>query len=138
MARSAQLQRLSKRLERIPEKVKEAVAPALAKSGGELVDKAQHLAPHLSGALEESITMTPGGQMTPAYSQPGGSTLVPEGAVAVTVGNEHVRYGHLVEYGTEHAPAQPYFWPSYRLLKKRMGMRIKRALSKAVREGWAS
>lgn len=138
MARSPQLARLSRKLEAIPAKVRAAVAPSLEKSGAELVETMRALAPEDTGALAESITMTPGGQTTPAYSQPGGSSLVPVGAVAVTVGNDAVRYGHLVEYGTAEAEAQPYFWPGYRLLKKRLADRTKRALGKAVRDGWRS
>jgi HK97 gp10 family phage protein len=59
---------------------------------------------------------------------------VPENAVVVTVGNKDVRYAHLVEYGTSQAPAQPYFWPAFRLLRKRIQNRVKRAIAKAVRE----
>lgn len=138
MARSAQLSRLSKKLEAMPERVRESVAPALEKSGNELVGKMRHLAPEETGALERSITVTPGGQSTPPYSQPGGSHMVPVGAVAITAGNAEVRYAHLQEYGTTDAPAQPFFWPAYRLLRKRMLNRTKRALRKAVREGWQS
>lgn len=138
MARSPQLARLTRKLEAIPEAVRQAVAPALEKSGNELVGTMRHLAPEDTGALAASITMTPGGSSTPAYSQPGGSQVVPVGAVAITAGNVDVRYPHLVEYGTAEAAAQPYFWPAYRLLRKRSGNRIKRALGKAVRDGWRS
>lgn len=138
MARSAQLSRLTKKLEAIPERVRESVAPALEKSGNELAGTMKRLAPEETGALERSITVTPGGQATPPYSQPGGSQMVPVGAVAITAGNEQVRYAHLQEYGTTDAPAQPFFWPAYRLLRKRMLNRTKRALRKAVREGWES
>jgi hypothetical protein len=54
----------------------------------------------------------------------------------ITAGNRAVRYAHLVEYGTAEAPAQPYFWPSYRLFKKRIASRVKRAVRKSVRENW--
>ena len=138
MARSAQLARLTRKLEAIPQRVREVVTPALEKSGNELVETMQHLAPEDTSALKESIAMTPGGQATPSYSQPGGSQIVPLGAVAVTVGNEDVRYGHLVEYGTTETEAQPYFWPAYRLLKKRIGNRVKRSMRKAVKDGWGS
>lgn len=138
MARSAQLSRLSKKLEAMPERVRESVAPAFEKSGNELVGTMRHLAPEETGALERSITMTPGGQATPPYSQPGGSHMVPVGAVAITAGNAEVRYAHLQEYGTTEARAQPFFWPAYRLLRKRMVNRTKRAMRKAVREGWQS
>ncbi len=133
---SAQLERLQRRLEAIPKEVREAVQPALLKSGNELAATMQHLAPVETGALRDSIAVTGPGQATPPYSQPGGSTVVPENAVMVTAGNSEVRYAHLAEYGTTAAPAQPFFWPSYRLLKKRLQNRIKRAVGKAVRDGW--
>jgi HK97 gp10 family phage protein len=60
--------------------------------------------------------------------------MVPEGAAAVTAGNSDVRYAHLVEFGTTKAPAQPFFWPAFRSQRKRAETRIKRALSKAVKE----
>jgi HK97 gp10 family phage protein len=139
------IDRLSKRLEAIPKAVKRDVQPSLLKSGQELVDHMQHLAPvsadgshgHPPGTLRDSIVMTPAGEATPAYSQPGGSHVVPENAVAITAGNEKVRYPHFPEYGTSKMQAEPYFWPSYRLFKKRITSRTKRAISKAVREGWA-
>ena len=138
MARSAQLARLEKRLLAIPNAVKEAVHPALTRSGEELRSAMQGLAPKDTGALIESITVTPPGGTTPPYSQPGGSTTVPDNQVMITVGNSDVRYPHLVEYGTRHAPAQPFFWPAFRLLKKRLENRIKRAIRRAVKEGWNS
>ena len=135
---SAQLDRLQKRLEAVPKRVIEAVQPALAKSGQELVSAMKTLAEPSrdTGALIDSIQMTTAGNSTPPYSQPGGSQVVPPNAVMITVGNEKVRYGHLVEYGTTKAQAQPYFWPAYRLLKRKIGTRLKRSISKAVREGW--
>lgn len=144
MARSPQLERLSRRLEAIPKAVRVAVQPALQKSGAELVGSMQHLAPVSEdgshgkppGALRDSIVMTTAGNTTPAYSQPGGSQVVPENAVVITAGNSGVRYPHLVEYGTSKADAQPYFWPSYRLLKTRIARRIKRGISQAVRKEW--
>jgi HK97 gp10 family phage protein len=133
---SAQLDRLRRRLEAIPEAVKEAVRPALTKSAEELVERMKALAPEDTGALKESIHVTLPGETTPPYSQPGGSRIAAENEALVTVGNSEVRYPHLVEYGTAAAAAQPFFWPAYRLSKKRIQNRIKRAIGKAVRENW--
>jgi len=133
---SAQLERLKKRMAAIPQRVKHGVQPALKQSGDELAGMMKHLAPKLTGDLADSIAVTTAGNSTPPYSQPGGSMIVPENAVAITAGNSKVRYPHLVEYGTAHAHAQPYFWPSYRLLKKRLSNRIKRSIRKSVKEGW--
>lgn len=131
-----QLTRLQKRLAAIPKRVVEATQPSLQRSANELVDAMKALAPEDTGALKDSIVSTPGGQSTPPYSQPGGETVVPANAVAVTAGNTDVRYAHLVEHGTAEAPAQEFFWPAYRLLKRRLERRTKRDIGKAVRDGW--
>ena len=137
---SKQLERLQKRLDAIPKRVIATVQPALEKSGQELVQAMKTLAEPSrdTGELIDSIEMTTAGNMTPPYSQPGGSQVVPPNAVMVTVGNTDVRYPHLVEYGTTKAQAQPFFWPAYRLLRRKIGNRLKRSISKAVREGWAT
>src|SRR3989338_994253 len=102
--------------------------------GGEAVaDAIRALAPVDEGALLASVTVTGPGQATPAYSQPGGAAVVPDNAAAVTVGNTDVRYPHLVEYGTTHAAAQPFFWPGFRLSRKKAAAQIKRGISKAIR-----
>ena len=139
------IDRLSKRLTAIPKAVRQAVQPNLEKSGTELVAEMQHLAPvshdgshgNPPGTLRDSIVMTKPGEHTPAYSEPGGQRLCPENAVIVSAGNTNCRYAHFPEYGTRKMAAEPFFWPSYRLLKKRLANRTKRAISKAVREEWA-
>lgn len=126
---------LNRRLKAIPKAAKEAVLPALKRAGEDLAKDMRQLAQSSrdTGALIESITVTPAGQTTPPYSQPGGEQVVPENAVVVTAGNSAVRYPHLVEYGTAKAPAQPFFWPAVRLNRKKLANRIKRAVGKAVR-----
>jgi hypothetical protein len=71
---------------------------------------------------------------------------VPEGAFAVSAGNGKVRYAHLVEYGTKPhvnqgrfpgtqnpgARRQPFFWPAYRIVRKKMRARANKALKAAA------
>ena len=115
-----------------------AIVPALITSGNELAAFMKRLAEPSrdTGDLIDSIEVTAPGRSTPAYSQPGGSRVATETEVLVTVGNDNVRYPHLVEFGTVDTDAQPFFWPAFRLLKKRLDSRIKRAIGKAVRDGW--
>ncbi|RWD80458.1 HK97-gp10 family putative phage morphogenesis protein [Mesorhizobium sp.] len=138
MAQSAQIARLQRRLEAIPKSVRLATVPALLKSGEELAGTMRQLAEPSrdTGALIDSVEVTPPGQSTPPYSQPGGTRVAGELEVIVTAGNEGVRYAHLVEFGTSKAEAQPFFWPAFRLLQKRIQNRTRRAVSKAVRDGW--
>jgi HK97 gp10 family phage protein len=130
------LDRLKARLDAIPKRVRDAVAPAVLASAEEMAKGMRALAESSrdTGALIDSITVTGPGEQTPPYSQPGGSQTVPDNAVAITVGNTKVRYAHLVEYGTAKAHAQPFFWPAFRLYRKRATNRIKRAISKAVKQ----
>lgn len=136
MARSAQLDRLLAKMEAAQRAPREAIRPALLQSGEELASAMRTLAEASrdTGDLIESITVTGPGQSTPPYSQPGRSRVAGEAEVLVTVGNSETRYAHLVEFGTSEAEAQPFFWPAYRLLRKRLLGRIKRAVAKAVRE----
>lgn len=124
--------------DRIARAPREAVIPALRKSGDELARHQKALAETSrdTGALIDSITVTMPGHSTPAYSQPGGARVASETEVIVTAGNSDVRYAHLVEYGTSDAEAQPFFWPALRLLRKRLQNRINRAAQKAVKDAW--
>lgn len=164
MANDGGIGRLKKRLAAIPKNVKEAVQPALQKQADEMATTMRQFAEpsRATGALIDSIEVTPAGRPTPPYSQPGASMVVPENAVAITVGNTDVRYGHLVEHGTaphdvsqgaatlrgrvrrvfgggtQHpgAPAQPFFWPAVRLHNKKSKRAIKSAIRRAVKKEW--
>ena len=134
MADDGGIGKLKARLKAIPDAVREGVQPALLRQANAMADSMRALVPVDSGDLKDSITVTPAGHSTPKYSQPGGSMVVPENAVAITVGNSGVRYGHLVEYGTAKAAASPFFWPSVRLGNRKAAAALKRAIGKAVRE----
>lgn len=124
--------------DRIARAPREAVLPALIKSGNELAAAQKVLAETSrdTGALIDSIAVTLPGHSTPAYSQPGGARVAGETEVLVTAGNTDVRYPHLVEYGTSDTDAQPFFWPAFRLLRKRLQNRNNRAAKKAVKDAW--
>jgi phage protein, HK97 gp10 family len=140
VAYSPQIQRLMRRLDGIPDAIKQDMQPAVVKSAGEVADLQRRLAESSrdTGALIESIEVTGPGDSTPPYSQPGGSHTAHEVQALVTVGNAEVRYPHLVEYGTKDAPAQPFFWPAVRSLQKRINNRLNRAARKAIRDFWSN
>uniref|UniRef100_A4WS99 Phage protein, HK97 gp10 family n=1 Tax=Cereibacter sphaeroides (strain ATCC 17025 / ATH 2.4.3) TaxID=349102 RepID=A4WS99_CERS5 len=133
MANDGGLSRFQKRMRAIPPAVRESVRPALVKQAEAMAATMRAVAPADSGDLRGSIAVTGPGEVTPAYSQPGGAMMVGENQAAVTVGNSDVRYAHLVEYGTKKNDAKPFFWPSVRLHRARAAAAIKRAIGKAVR-----
>lgn len=128
------LSSFQRRMAAIPLAARQAVQPALAQGAYDIADIIESLAPEDEGDLKNSVAVTLAGASTPPYSQPGGSTTVPENMAAITVGNTDVRYPHLQEFGTTKQAAQPFFWPGFRLGRKRAVDRIKRAVGKAIRE----
>jgi HK97 gp10 family phage protein len=138
---------LLKKLGNLAPAVFQAVADANHQTADEMVDLARGFAPVKTGRLRDSIVATGPGETTPAYSQGGGSGAVPEGSYAVSAGNTKVRYAHLVEFGTaphinagkfkgSHNPGtrpRPFFWPAYRLVRKKMRSRAVRSINKSVK-----
>lgn len=112
------IERLKKRWARIPAHMKAQVAIALDKSVGELVEFQKRLVPVDQGDLRDSIK-----------SRMGRHELARE----VVAGNERAFYAAMVEFGTVNTPAQPFFFPPYRSLRKRIKARVRAAVRKAVR-----
>jgi HK97 gp10 family phage protein len=142
------LAQLRRKMRAIPQKAKDAARVAVVHGAEEIQGVQQNLVPYKEGELHDSIHVTLPGQTTPPYSQPGGArTAGPEEAI-VTAGNSKVRYAHLVEFGTEQHPnggmfagtehpgtkAQPFFWPGYRAVRKRVRSRITRSINKAIKD----
>lgn len=127
------LSSFQRRLRALPQAMVEAAGPALVTAADDIADIMRGLAPVDEGDMRSSIAVTGPGELTPAYSQPGGEALVGPNQAAITVGNTNVRYPHLVEYGTNHAPAKPFFWPGFRFGRAKALAKIKRGIGKAVR-----
>jgi HK97 gp10 family phage protein len=158
------LSRIQQRMAMIPKRVREAVKPSIEKAADEIVALAISLCPVDKGALRDSIEWTwgtaPAGSLALAMGSGGDLTIT------VYAGNDEVFHARWVEFGTASGmfggriateavgkrgrkkkgrkiyrshpgtTAQPFFFPAYRLGKKQAATRIKRAISKAVRENW--
>lgn len=141
------LDRLNRKLKEFPEQVREEIRLAMETSANEIVAMMKSIAPVDSGELRDSIGWTWGAR--PRYSQAIGSVQSREGNMAITIyaGNSRVRYAHIVEFGSaphingglfagsQHpgTPAKPFFYVSYRALRKRARGRVTRAVNKAAR-----
>jgi HK97 gp10 family phage protein len=133
-----QSRRLAARLDAIPTAILEALRPALLRSGEEVARNWKALAADdpETGAPDyrSSITVTGPGETTPAYAAGGGKRTAGANEVLVTAGNEDVRYGHMLEFGTSKMEAQPAMLPAWRIAKPRVDRRIKSAISTAIRK----
>lgn len=142
------LDQLKRKMKRIPIAAQEAAKKAVLESGQELAGLQRRLVAVDEGDTRDSIAVTPPGGTTPPYSQPGGSRTAGPLQTIVTAGNTKVRTAHLLEFGTaphinggwaagtQHpgtAP-QPFFFPAYRALRKRMKSRISRSITTSIKK----
>ncbi len=123
--------------DRLRAKPREAVAPLLVQAAEDLAAAQKAVAPKDTGALANSITVTPPGGTTPPYSQPGGSRTAGPTEAIVTAGNSEVRYPHILEFGSVKMAPEPYFFTTYRLLRDRLRRTIGRGAKKIARDAWS-
>lgn len=121
----------------MPRAVEVAARKSLAKGGEEIAETARQFAPYKSGALHASINWTfgdvnfSGKETAKIRSSPGGATETGNIRVTVFVGEF---YGRFVEFGTVNMDARPFFFPAYRVNKKRVKNRIVRNNRNALKE----
>lgn len=138
------LPQLKAKLARLKVETAKDVAPAMAAAGDRVVEMMKRLAPVDEGSLRDSIGWTFG-------DAPKGAIKVGtfrQGILRLTIfaGNENVFWARFVEFGTaphvqggqfagtQHPgnPAQPFFFPSYRALKKEIKAMVRKAIREAV------
>lgn len=126
----------------IPQRVQEATRKAMEKGAEETVQMMKRLVPVESGALRDSIGWTWGDAPAGSFSigTVGGREY---GTLRITIfaGNEQTKVGNrkqfqlarLQEFGTQATAANPYFYPSWRTMRKRVKSRITREMRKAIK-----
>lgn len=128
----AGLDKLKVRLAKAGTTIMQAASPALLAAAGEVVAMAQRLVPVESGKLRASI------KHGPVHEGRNGKSLV----VTVWAGDETTVVGNnpkfqlsrLVEFGTVKTPAQAYFFPAYRLVRKRAQANIRKSMREAIKQ----
>lgn len=149
------LERLKRRQAAIPKAARVNIRAALEKGAQEIATMARVMAPESSGDLKRSIGYT-FGEFIPENSnvrgvQGGAGLGDPDLSVTVHAGDAKAFYAAFIEFGTAPHPQggqfagtqhpgtapQPFFFPAYRLLKKRVKGRINRSVKKAARDAVA-
>jgi HK97 gp10 family phage protein len=117
---------LKRKLRAMPQAAKDEIRKALEASAQEITGTAKNFAPSRTGALRNSIGYSMGRE---------GLGTGNELSVTVHAGDDDAYYAPFVEFGTSRgASARPFFFPAYRLVKKRVKSRISRATSKAAKK----
>lgn len=130
----------TKRLDRIlatmPAAARAELKKSLTLSARDLVKAQRALVPVRTGALKKSIGWSENAALLPKHAAFGGAARrqASDLSVVVFAGNSGVRYAHLVEFGSVHAGAKPFFYPAYRLRKRQIRQRARRAVRAAVKK----
>lgn len=134
------LDRLRRKLARLPEEGRKAISQSLEQNAAELVAAQKRFAPRDQGDLIASIKWQ--------WTQPGDMSAETRGSVKgglglsvdVTAGDRKAFYARFVEFGTRDGriQKQPFFYPAYRISIRRFRSRVSRNLNKALKQLGAS
>lgn len=132
--------KLKRKLAIMPAAARAEIRKAMEKSAEEITELARSLVPVDSGELRASIGWNwgdaPSGSMVLGEVRTG-STAGNE-RILVYAGNDHAYYGRWVEFGTVKMRAQPFFFPAYRAVRKRVRGRVQRAIRNAAKKAAAT
>lgn len=124
MASNASVEAYKRRVNRIPQAVRRASFEALSRHATAMTASMKAAVPKERGNLSASIVLDLQPDNLRAVIRAGGSTTT----------NGGYDYAMAQEFGTEKMPANPFFWPSYRLHKKSMRRAVKSAMTKAIKK----
>lgn len=126
--------RLRRRLKAIPVEVRRALKAQNAKNAAEMVETAKGFAPKDDHTLANSIRHQDVSDSTRISQrvEAGGKATTKPVRKSEKGGAPMYDYALAQEYGTVDMPAHPYFWPAWRLKRRRFKSRMTRAAKKAV------
>lgn len=122
---------LQKKIRELPHEIMVNLRAQLEKSANEIVAMAKRLVPVDKGDLRDSIGWTWG-------DPPEGSFVFAEAAgpddarITIYAGSKKAFYVRFQEFGTVGHPATPFFYPSWRALRKKIKSQNTRATKKAI------
>lgn len=128
MAVNASVLRFQKLTDDLKREVFEVAADELNVQADELVSLMESVVPKETGALEISIRKIPGKSATQVRIVAGGK------GTTKNSGGKAYDHARAVEFGTTHMKAEPFFFPSYRLKKKKMISSMKRKLTASIKK----
>lgn len=104
---------------------------------GELNDQADTLVKMMqavvkhgpTGNLAQSIRKEPGKKETVVVVRAGGASTTTE-----VSGGKPYDYARAVEFGTQHMTAEPFFFPTFRLMRKKLRSSMRRKITKRIKE----
>lgn len=138
-------EKFDKQLAALPAMMREEIRKALLLSAEETTDLMRRFVPVRTGQLRASIGHSMEGAAPQTATLKSGSTMdnaraaKREAGLSVTMfaGSGAAFYGRFQEFGTVDQPARPFFFPAYRLGRKRAKARLSRAIRNGAKKAFA-
>lgn len=122
--------RLFQQLKATVPEIDKNLRQALAEGGDEMVETAKRLSPNDTGELDLSIEWY--------WSKKTQETDAKSPAIVISAGSTDTSndafYARWVEFGTVNTRRQPFFFPAYRLLRRKIRGRMSRSMTKAIKQ----
>lgn len=129
MATNVSVERFRRLSEDLKKEVFDAAVDELNTQADSLVQLMESVAPRHEGKLIHSIRKIPGKSRTQVRIVAGGQQTI-----RPAMSSRPFDYSRADEFGTKNMKARPFFFPSYRLRKKRMVAGMKRKLTAAIKK----
>lgn len=125
---------LSEKLKRLRTVASAPVRIGVGKAAELIVEEQKRLVPVVTGRLRDSIQWS--FNAPPSGVRLGGARTgqqANETRAFITAGDRKAFYAPFVEFGTTSMQAQPFFYPGYRIMRKRAKAEIAKAIKAAVK-----
>lgn len=132
MARNLSIERFKKLADDLKKEVRIECLTGTAEQAEDMANTMRAVVPVDKGVLKASIRIEPGKFPGQVYIKAGGPTTTKQ--VRQGSGSATYDYALAQEFGTAEHGAQPFFWPSYRLKKKRARRAIKSRVTRAIKK----
>lgn len=136
--------KVTRQIMAFPAKVKTAVKAEMARQADEVVRLAKQFAPEGdTGNLRDSIgwvwgTIIPKGSVR--IGGVGNDRAAPnqksDMVITIFAGNRDAFYARWQEFGTQAMTANPFFYPAYRLRRRKIRAGINKAIRTAIKQGF--
>ena len=123
---NASVERFRRLTEELKQEVRDAAIAELQVQGEKLRQSIEDVAPRERGILAHTVRLIPGGKPTQVR-------VVAGGRATTTPQKRPYDYARADEFGTAEMQARPFFFPTYRLMKKKIIAAMKRRITKNIK-----
>lgn len=121
--------RFKKLTEELQKEVHAAAVQELLIQATDLAGTIESVAPMHEGILKTTVKVVPGKKDTIVRIVAGG-----ERTVRPSISSKPYDYARADEFGTQKMPAKPFFFPTYRLRKKKIVAAMKRKITAQIKK----